>query len=64
MAEQKRSTGTTTRKRATTTKRKPAAKTKKKSDAKGSFTIRKEVKGVIIMAIAVIAFLGIRGISP
>lgn len=63
MAEQKRSTGTTTRKRATTTKRKPAAKTKKKSDAKGSFTIRKEVKGVIIMAIAVIAFLGIFGMA-
>lgn len=62
MAESKRSTGTTTRKRATT-KRKPATRTKKKSEVKGSFTIRKEVKGVIIMAIAVIALLGIFGMA-
>ncbi len=61
MAESKRSAGAGTRKR-TIAKRKPATRTKKKSVAKGSFTLRKEVKGIIIMAIAVIAFLGICGV--
>ena len=61
MAESKRSAGAGTRKR-TTAKRKPVTRTKKKSVAKGSFTLRKEVKGIIIMAIAVIAFLGICGV--